>query len=89
MFFVIIIIVYFVFFFVFGGGYEDLDIGSTTELLEELAAMTARGGGNSDVFKTWLRIEEKVGDEELLGVDGMVEGKTWEFQIGSEEDPTR
>ncbi|WRX35228.1 hypothetical protein QQP08_027715 [Theobroma cacao] len=56
------------------GGYEELDIGGATELLEELAAMAARGGGDGEVFKKRLRIEGEVGDKELLGVDGMVEG---------------
>lgn len=87
--FIITIIVYFVFFFVLGRSYEDLDIGGATELLEELAAMAARGGGNSQVSKTWFRIEGKVGDEELLGVDGLVEGETREFKIDPEKDPTR
>lgn len=74
MVFIIIIIVCFVFFFVVRGGYEELDIGGATELLEELAAMAARGGGDGEVFKKRLRIEGEVGDKELLGVDGMVEG---------------
>ncbi|KAE8682575.1 hypothetical protein F3Y22_tig00111238pilonHSYRG00230 [Hibiscus syriacus] len=47
--FIIKIVVYFVFFFVFERSNEDLDIGGATELLEELAAMAARGGGDGEV----------------------------------------
>ena len=86
---IITIIFYFVFFFVFGGSYEDLDTGGTAELLEELAAMAARGSGDGEIFKKRFRIEGKVGDEELLSMDGIVEWKTREFQIDSEKDPTR
>ncbi|KAK8696673.1 hypothetical protein V6N13_001805 [Hibiscus sabdariffa] len=87
--FIIIIVVCFVFFFFFGRSNEDLDIGGATELLEELATMAARGGGDDEVLKTQFHVEGKVGDYELLGVYGLVEGKTREFQIDSEKDTTR
>lgn len=77
--FIITSVAYFVFLFIIGGSYEHLDIGSTAELLEKLAAMAARSGGDGDVFKTRLCIEGKVGDKELLSVDGMVEGQAREF----------
>lgn len=67
--------------------YSDLNIGCAANLLQELPAMSTRVSGDDDVGergKGW--VNRDVGDEELLGVDGVVEGQSWEFEIDSDED---
>lgn len=73
----------------FGGGYQDLDILGSANFLEELAAMAAGRGGNGHVIEAGLGLDREVGDEELLGVDGVVEGEARELQVDAKEDPTR
>lgn len=48
--------------------------------------MAAGGGGNGEVVEAGLGIEIEIGEEELLGVDGMVEGEVWELEVDAEED---
>lgn len=50
--------------------------------------MAAGGGGDGDVLDPGGAVLGGVGREELLGVDGLVEGDAGEFEIDSEEDPT-
>lgn len=57
--------------------------------MQELAAMATGGGGHGQVLEPGLRIEDEVGYEELLGVDGLVERETRELDVASQEDPTR
>lgn len=51
--------------------------------------MAARSGGDGEVLDFRLCIEDEVGDEELLSVDGVVEGETRKLQVASEKDPAR
>lgn len=48
--------------------------------------MATRGGGNDEAVETGLRIEGEVGEEELLGVNGLVEGETGELEVDADED---
>ncbi|PON50448.1 hypothetical protein PanWU01x14_223130 [Parasponia andersonii] len=68
---------------------QDLDIRGSADFLEELAAMAAGGGGNGDVLEVGLAVDGEVRDEELLGVDGVVEGETRELEVDADKDPTR
>lgn len=65
---------------------EDLNIRSAPDFLEELAAMATWVGRDDDVFEAGVRVERQIGDEELLGVDGVVEWESWEFHIHAYED---
>lgn len=49
--------------------------------------MAAGGGGDGQAAEMGLGLEGEVGDEELLGVDGVVEGEAREFEVDAEEDP--
>ena len=69
------------------GGDEDFDIWGVSDFLEELAAMAAGGGGDGEIAEVGLGIKGEVGDEELLGMDGVVEGEAGEFEVDAEEDP--
>lgn len=72
----------------FVGCDEDLEVGGVAELLEELAAMAAGGGGDGDGEEAGAAVYGEVGDEKLLGVDGVVEGETRELKVDADEDPT-
>lgn len=52
----------------------------------ELAAVAARGGGDGEVGEGRLGIEGEVCEEELLGVDGVVEREVEELHVYAEED---
>lgn len=56
------------------------------EFLVELAAVAAGGGGDGDCEEAGAAVDGEVGEEELLGVDGVVEGDAGEFEIDSDED---
>ena len=43
--------------------------------------MAAGSGGDGEVSEVWLGVEREVGDEELLGVDRVVEREAWELDI--------
>lgn len=68
-------------------GDEDADFGGGSELLQELAAVAAGGGGDGEEEEGGLGVEGEVGEEELLGVDGVVEGEAGELDVDAEEDP--
>lgn len=51
--------------------------------------MPAGCGGDGDVFEAGLCVDEEVGDEELLGVDGVVERETRQLDVAAEENPAR
>ena len=65
----------------------DLEIGGVSELLEELAAVAAGGGGDGEGEEAGDAGGGEVGDEELLGVDRVVEGDAGELEVDAEEDP--
>lgn len=67
-------------------GDEDLEGGGVAELLVELAAVAAGGGGDGDGEEAGAAVDGEVGEEELLGVDGVVEGDAGEFEIDADED---
>lgn len=67
------------------GGDEDLDVGGVAEFLEELAAVAAGGGGDGERVEGGLGVEGHVGEEELLGVDGVVEGEAGELDVDADE----
>lgn len=67
------------------GGDQDLDVGGVAEFLEELPAVAARGGGDSEGVEAGLAVECEVREEELLGVDGVVEGETRELHVDADE----
>lgn len=67
-------------------GYQDFHVGGGAEFLEELAAVPAGGGGDGQGHQVGLRIQGEVGDEELFGVDGVVEGEPRELQVDADED---
>ena len=69
-------------------GDEDFEVGGVGELLEELAAMAAGRGGDGEGEEGGLGVEEEVGDEELFGVDGVVEGEARELEVDADEDAT-
>lgn len=48
--------------------------------------MATWSGGDGHVVETGFSIECKIGDEELFGVNGVVEREAWELEIGSKED---
>ena len=48
--------------------------------------MAAGGGGDGEVGEGRLGIEGEVGEEELLGVDGVVEREVEELDVYAEED---
>nr|GMC65415.1 PRA1 family protein F3-like [Ipomoea batatas] len=72
---------------IFGlGGDEDLEGGRVAELLEELAAVAAGGGGDGEGDEAGPAVGEEIGDEELLGVDGVGEREAGELHVDSDED---
>lgn len=73
---------------VFMGGDEDLDVGGVAEFLKELAAMAAGGGGDGEGVEVGLDVVGHVGEEELFGVDGVVEGEAGELHVHAHEDAT-
>lgn len=75
-----------VFFLILVGRDEDLEVGGVAELLQELAAVAAGGGGDSEGEEAGGAVDGEVGEEELLGVDGVVEGGADEFQVDAGED---
>lgn len=68
------------------GGYEKVDVGGVAHLLEKLAAVAAGGGGDGEVVEVGLGIEGEICEEELLGVDGLVEGEAGELEVDADED---
>lgn len=71
---------------VFMGGDEDLDVRGVAEFLKELAAMAAGGGGDGEGVEAGLGVVGHVGEEELFGVDGVVEGEAGELHVHAHED---
>jgi len=67
-------------------GYQDLDVGGGAEFLEELPAVPAGGGGDGKGNQVGLCIQGEVGDQELFGVDGVVEGEPRELQVHAHQD---
>ena len=47
----------------------EINVVGITDLLEKLAAVTARGGGDSEIVEVGLVIEGEIGEEKLLSVD--------------------
>lgn len=68
------------------GGYEEIDVLGVADLLEELAAVATRSRGDGEVAKVGFGIEGEISEEELLGVDGVVERKGGELEVDAEED---
>lgn len=68
------------------GSNEDLKIGGVSEFLKELAAVAAGGGGDGKGEEAGGAVDGEIGEEELLGVDGVMEGDAGEFQVDAEED---
>lgn len=66
-------------------GDEDLEVWGAAEFLEELAAVAARSGGDGEV-RGGGGVEGEVSEEELFGVDGVVEGEVGELDVDAEED---
>ncbi|KAK9107271.1 hypothetical protein Syun_023282 [Stephania yunnanensis] len=64
----------------------DVDVGGTVELQQELVVVATRGRGNNDVEKVGLRVEGDVGDEELFGINGLVERDAKELDVVTEEE---
>lgn len=64
---------------------EDFDVGCVADFLQELAAVAAGSVGDGEALKGGFGIEGEIGDEELFGVDRVVERETRELEIGSEE----
>lgn len=71
------------------GGDKDIHVGGGAEFLEELAAVSAGGGGDGEGGEVGLRIEGEVAEEELLRVDRVVEGEARKLQIDAHEDAAR
>lgn len=67
------------------GSYEDFYVGCVTEFLDELAAVTARGGGDGEGMEIGFRVEREVCEEELFGVDGVVKWEVREFEVNADE----
>jgi hypothetical protein len=64
----------------------EINVVGITDLLDKLAAVTARGGGDSEIVKVGLGIEGEIGEEKLLSVDWMVDGEAGELEVDAEED---
>jgi hypothetical protein len=56
-----------------------LYIRGVADFLKELTAVATRGGGDSNVFEGGFCIKSEIGDEELFGVDRMMEREAREF----------
>jgi hypothetical protein len=69
-----------------GVGDEEVEGGGVTEFLVELAAVATRSGGDGEVRDGRLGIEGEIGEEELFGVDGVVEREVWKLNVDAEED---
>lgn len=67
-------------------GDEDFEGGGVAEFLVELAAVAAGGGGDGDGDEGGAAVDGEVGEEKLLGVNGVVEGEAGEFEIDADED---
>ncbi|KAF2325117.1 hypothetical protein GH714_022870 [Hevea brasiliensis] len=65
---------------------EDLDIGGVANFLEKLTAVATGSGGDGQVVEAGFSIETEIGDEELFGVNGLVERQARELEVGSKED---
>jgi hypothetical protein len=53
---------------------------------KKLAAVATGGGGGSEVVEVGLGIKGEIDEEELLGVDGKLEGEVGELEVDAEED---
>uniref|UniRef100_A0A0A9E593 CDA1 n=1 Tax=Arundo donax TaxID=35708 RepID=A0A0A9E593_ARUDO len=68
------------------GGDKDLDAGGAAHLLEELAAVAARHVGDGDGAQRGFPRGGRVGDEELLGVDGLRQRDAAELEVHADVD---
>ena len=68
------------------GGDKDLDLRRAAKLLEKLAAVAAGDGGDGDVGDPPLAACYRVDDEELLGVDRLVQGHARKLKIHPQVD---
>jgi len=68
------------------GGNQDVHVGGGAKFLEELAAVAAGGGGDGEGGEVGLRIQGEIAEEELLGVDRVVEGEARKLQVDAHED---